>query len=99
MGKSKVKTSLGASPSITKRVGKYAELGYIGRLTQSWDCDNFQLRDDGSLTATLIRTCKTDSGKDAPDHVCDALGYVIYREKILIPKDGRKNVEYIKTLG
>ena len=94
----KAKITLGDAPSITKRVGKYAELGYIGRLTQSWDCDNFQLRDDGSLTATLPRTCKTDSGKDAPDHVCDALRYVIFREKILIPKDGRKNIEFIKAL-
>ena len=83
---------------INKRVEKYVELGYIGRLTQSWDCDNFQTREDGSLTATLTRTCRTDPGKDAPDHICDTLGYVIFREKILIPKDGRKNVEYIKTL-
>lgn len=72
---------------INKRVEKYVELGYIGRLTESWDCDNFQLRDDGSLTAILTRTCKTDSGPE-----------FISREKILIPKDGRKNIEYIKTL-
>lgn len=83
---------------IDKRVEKYVELGYIGRLTESWDCDNFQSRKDGSLTATLTRTCKAKSGKDYPDHLCDALRYVIYREKILIPKDGRKNIEYIKTL-
>ena len=82
----KAKITLGDAPSITKRVGKYADQGYIGRLTQSWDCDNFQLRDDGSLTATLTRTCK------APGHP-----YYTTREKILIPKDGRKNIEYIKT--
>jgi hypothetical protein len=83
---------------INKRIEKYVELGYIGRLTESWDCDNYQSRDDGSLTATLTRTCKTKPGRDAPDHICDALGYVIYREKILIPKDGRKNIEFIKAL-
>jgi hypothetical protein len=71
---------------INKRIEKYVELGYIGRLTQSWDCDNFQTRMDGSLTATLTRTCKTDSGLHT------------VREKILIPKDGRKNVEWVKDL-
>lgn len=94
----KAKITLGDAPSITKRVGKYVELGYIGRLTESWDCDNFQTREDGSLTATLTRTCKAKPGKDYPDHLCDALGYVIYREKILIPRDGRKNVEWVKDL-
>ena len=83
----KAKITLGDVPSITKRVGKYVELGYIGRLTQSWDCDNFQTRDDGSLTATLTRTCKT-AGQN----------YYTIREKILIPKDGRKNIEFIKAL-
>lgn len=82
----KAKITLGDAPSITKRVGKYVDQGYIGRLTQSWDCDNFQTRDDGSLTATLTRRCKSDTGP------------FIHREKILIPRDGRKNIEYIKTL-
>ena len=72
---------------INKRIEKYVELGYIGQLTESWDCDNYQSRDDGSLTAILTRRCKTDSG------------LFIHREKILIPRDGRKNIEYIKTLN
>ena len=46
---------------INKRIEKYVELGYIGQLTESWDCDNYQSRDDGSLTAILTRRCKTDS--------------------------------------
>lgn len=71
---------------INKRVEKYVELGYIGRLTESWDCDNYQTRDDGSLTAILTRRCKSDTGP------------FTHREKILIPRDGRKNIEYIKTL-